>query len=147
MMGVKETLCSSCRYLQFCSFKHDFLLAQKERDRFSASLKCNHWASIDEVRKAIINEMTWEADKEGAVIMCDFCTMKGLKGVNSCKLIDGISLDLGTVKYFLQILLWLEKNNDNEFLLTNELVTNNGESIGKISKRIKFCPVCGKELK
>lgn len=76
--------------------------------------------------------------------MCNFCTMKGF---SSCKLIDGTSLDLGTVKGFLQILLWLEKNNDNEFLLTNELVTNDGGSVGTTSKQIKFCPVCGEELK
>lgn len=76
--------------------------------------------------------------------MCNFCRMEE---THSSKLIDGMSLDLGTVTDFLQILLWLEKNNDNEFLLTNELVTNNGESVGEISKRIKFCPVCGEELK
>lgn len=76
--------------------------------------------------------------------MCNFCRMEE---THSSKLIDGMSLDLGTVKDFLQILLWLEKNNDNEFLLTNELVTNDGESVGEISKRIKFCPVCGEELK
>lgn len=76
--------------------------------------------------------------------MCNFCKMEE---THSSKLIDGMSLDLGTVKDFLQILLWLEKNNDNEFLLTNELVTNDGESVGEISKQIKFCPVCGEELK
>ena len=61
MMGVKETLCSSCGHLQVCSFKHDFLLVREEIDRlsintedgriirvidiphFSTSLKCTHW--------------------------------------------------------------------------------------------------------
>ena len=79
--------------------------------------------------------------------MCNFCTMSTMEETNSSKLIDGMSLDLGTVKDFLQILLWLEKNNDNEFLLTSELVTNDGEGVGEISKRIRFCPVCGEELK
>ena len=76
--------------------------------------------------------------------MCNFCTMEGL---DSCKLLGCMSLDLGDVKDFLQIQLWLEKNNDDGFLLTNELVTNSGEGVREITTRIKFCPVCGKELK
>jgi hypothetical protein len=70
-----------------------------------------------------------------------------MEGLDSCKLMDVMPLDLGAVKDFLQIQLWLEKNNDDEFLLTNELVTNSGESVGEITTQIRFCPVCGKELK
>lgn len=61
--------------------------------------------------------------------MCNFCTMEEL---DSCKLIDA---------------LWLEKNDDDEFLLTSELTTNSGEGVREIATRIRFCPVCGKELK
>ena len=61
MMGVKETLCSSCGHSQVCSFTHNFLLLQEKIDRlsintedggiirvidiphFSTSLKCTHW--------------------------------------------------------------------------------------------------------
>ena len=46
--------------------------------------------------------------------MCNFCTMEGL---DSCKLMGVMALDLGTVKDFLQIQLWLEKNNDDEFFI------------------------------
>ena len=69
MMGVKETLCSSCGHLQVCSFKYSFLLVQEEIDRlsintedggilrvidiphFSTSLKCTHWTSNIKTRQ------------------------------------------------------------------------------------------------
>lgn len=77
--------------------------------------------------------------------MCNFCTMYEID--SGCKLVGVASLDLGDVKGFLQMQTWLEKDDDGEFLLTNELVNNSGESVREITTRIKFCPVCGKELK
>ena len=68
MVGVKETLCSSCGHLQVCSIKHTFLLVQEKIDRlsintddggiirvidiphFNTSLKCTHWTSNSKTR-------------------------------------------------------------------------------------------------
>ena len=77
--------------------------------------------------------------------MCTFCTM--YENDSSCKLIGVASLNLEDVKGFLQMQTWLEKDDNGEFLLTNELVTNSGEVVREITTRITFCPVCGKELK
>lgn len=59
MVGVKETLCSSCGHLQVCSIKHTFLLVQEKIDRlsiidiphFSTSLKCTHWVPNVKIRR------------------------------------------------------------------------------------------------
>lgn len=69
MIGVKETLCSSCGHLQVCSIKHTFLLVQEEINRliistqdggtlrvidiphFSTSLKCTHWVPNFKIRR------------------------------------------------------------------------------------------------
>lgn len=70
MVGVKETLCSSCGHLPVCSLKNTFLEIQKQTDNIcvnhekdngitriidvgwiSVTVKCSHWISSMNMRR------------------------------------------------------------------------------------------------
>ena len=73
--------------------------------------------------------------------MCEFCKEENAgNGIT----LDGITSDFGNSNLDVDLTMWYGCENGSSL---DVLVTVGSETIASITTKIKFCPMCGRELR
>ena len=73
--------------------------------------------------------------------MCEFCKEENAgNGIT----LDGITSDFGNSNLDVDLTMWYGCENGSSL---DVLVTVGSETIASITTKIKFCPICGRELR